>query len=150
MSAGNLRRSRPTARSPLGIVEFTETLDFLFTRHHHCLINRRPHSFYTHNMAQITGFWTRHPRYTFAGALLSILLIFALTSSPGEYTTHFGLSSSLRDYDLPRRLMVSDSIYNEFLQDREKLIQKFGPTRKDVALYVSSALPARHINSCLH
>lgn len=88
-------------------------------------------------MAQITGIWTRHPRYTIVGGLLSVLLFLFLTTSPPHPAfSRLGADSwqSGPDSDLPRRLALSNSIYNEFLQDREGLIKKFGPTREDVVL----------------
>jgi hypothetical protein len=90
-------------------------------------------------MAQITGIWTRHPRYTFAGGLLSIVLfLFLITSPPHPSSSSLGAYrwQSRPDSDLSSRLALSNSIYNEFLQDRQGLIKKFGPTKEDVALCV--------------
>jgi regulator of sigma D len=44
---------------------------------------------------------------------------------------------STRTADLESRVRQSNEIYDKTLEDRKGLIQKFGPTPSDIALYVA-------------
>lgn len=77
--------------------------------------------------------WQRHPRYALVLGVI-ILATFYLIGpyqGPSSFSPRF-----ITDNDLPGRLARSDRIYKKTLQDRQGLIQKFGPRPSDVATYV--------------
>lgn len=43
-------------------------------------------------------------------------------------------SNTIKDQGLPSRVGRSHRIYDRLLEERQKLIKKFGPTPKDVAV----------------
>ncbi|KAJ7223175.1 methyltransferase domain-containing protein [Mycena pura] len=88
--------------------------------------------------------WQRHPRYS-----LFVFVVLAATfyllgpyhpSSPRQTLLDVSLRG-LKGHDLPTRLERSARIYNKLLFDRQGLIEKFGPTAKDIALFPPDVRP---------
>lgn len=82
--------------------------------------------------------WQRNPRYT-----LSVFVILAVTFyllSPYQLSSQSlapQVSSLTHNvHDLPARMERAERIYNKVLHDRQGLIRKFGPTPRDVEMYV--------------
>jgi hypothetical protein len=80
--------------------------------------------------------WQRHPRYSLFIAVV-LAATFYLLGHQSQTVPLASTGATLRGltaHDLPSRLARSARIYNKLLVDRKKLIKKFGPTPKDIAL----------------
>ncbi|KAJ7505397.1 methyltransferase domain-containing protein [Mycena galericulata] len=77
-------------------------------------------------------FWQRNPRYIVFILIAVLTTFYLLGSFDSPPPPH---PAFLEDHDLPNRVARSERIYNKLLLDRKDLIQKFGPTPADVALF---------------
>lgn len=78
--------------------------------------------------------WQRHPRYAFLA-----LLVFACTLYlfyPIQQRSVFKPIYIFKENTLANRLARSDHIYEKALSSRQDMIKKFGPSPKEIALYV--------------
>ena len=87
--------------------------------------------------------WSRHPRYIVLVGFIVCATFYLLTSEVSPFpppSIHNGAvyEVTLKDTGLPGRLARADKIYNKFLKDRQGLIEKWGPTKNDILMYVSS------------
>jgi len=81
--------------------------------------------------------WLRHPRYSLF-ILVTLITTFYLLFVPRESSSSSSSSSfHLQDNTLEDRVRRSHATYDKILTQRQGLLKKFGPTPKDIALYVS-------------
>jgi hypothetical protein len=78
------------------------------------------------------GVWQRHPRYSLL--ILAVLATTLYLLVPFQQETLTSSFVTMTDNDLPNRMERANQIYNKVLEDRKGLIQKFGPTPKDIAV----------------
>ena len=78
--------------------------------------------------------WLRHPRYSLL-ILVTLITTFYLLFVPHQEQIH---SFHLQDHGLDARVQRSHRVYDKLLLQREGLIKKWGPTPKDIAVYVVS------------
>lgn len=81
--------------------------------------------------------FSRHPRYAlFTGFLLLVtFLLLASQHTPPPFAPHeFAITQG--NY-LQDRLAASEHTYQRMLKDRQGLIEKFGPTRDKIMMYVA-------------
>jgi len=74
--------------------------------------------------------WQRHPRFT-----LLILVVLAITLYlfvPINHESTVQPLFDMIDNDLPSRMERAHRIYSKVLENRKKLIDRFGPTPKDI------------------
>lgn len=85
------------------------------------------------------GVWSRHPRYS-----LFILVVLATTFYLLTPLNQEPFPTSLfvmKDNDLSNRVYRAHHIYNKVLEDRKGLINKFGPSPKDIAVFPEDKAP---------
>jgi len=85
--------------------------------------------------AIMPGVWQRHPRFT-----LLILVILATTLYllvPLNHESTVQPLFNMIDNDLPNRMERAHYIYSKVLENRKKLIDRFGPTPKDIPVWVA-------------
>lgn len=80
------------------------------------------------------GVWQRHPRYSIL--VLGVLVTTLYLLVPVQHETIAPPLFTMTDNDLPNRMERAHRIYDKVLEDRKGLIQKFGPTPKDIAVSV--------------
>lgn len=89
--------------------------------------------------------WQRHPRYTLSVLVIIITTVCFLSPfqtptsalrAPSPATAQAGDKDSLS-----ARMELSETIYSKIVQARQGLIRRFGPTPRDVAMYVVIIVP---------
>ncbi|KIY46177.1 hypothetical protein FISHEDRAFT_76018 [Fistulina hepatica ATCC 64428] len=87
------------------------------------------------------GAYRFHPRYAVVVFVVIVVTMYFLGPYQREdfYPQHFPRPSLgegwIVDNNLPVRLARSDRIYKKMLNERKRLIQKFGPNPKDIAMF---------------
>lgn len=46
----------------------------------------------------------------------------------------------IRDNDLPARLQRAERVYSKMVEDRKEMIRTFGPTPRDIFMYVNQII----------
>jgi len=85
---------------------------------------------YYYRLATMPSVWQRHPRLT-----LLILVVLAITLYllvPINHESTVQPLFDMIDNDLPNRMERAHHIYSKVLENRKKLIDRFGPTPKDI------------------
>ena len=82
------------------------------------------------------SFWQRHPLYSVLVVVAILTTVYLLVPYDGAGPGPRGRVPT-RSADLESRVRQSTDIYDKALEDRKGLIQKFGPTPSDIALYVA-------------
>ncbi|KXN83207.1 hypothetical protein AN958_01721 [Leucoagaricus sp. SymC.cos] len=83
--------------------------------------------------------WARHPRYSLL--ILAVLATTLYLLVPIQHDATVQPLFTMTDNDLPNRMERAHRIYNKVLEDRKGLIQKFGPTPKDIAAFPEDKSP---------
>ncbi|KAH7882564.1 methyltransferase domain-containing protein [Phlebopus sp. FC_14] len=78
--------------------------------------------------------WQRQPRYFIFVALLILASILAFNPYHSTLRTD-SYTAYLRDHDLPARLQRSEHVYSRVIANRKEMIQKYGPTPKDILMF---------------
>jgi hypothetical protein len=82
--------------------------------------------------------WLRHPRYSLL-IFVTLITTFYLLFIPHEQIHSF----HVQDNSLDTRVQRSHAIYDKILTQRQDLLKKFGPSLKDIALYVVPSIPIK-------
>jgi len=79
--------------------------------------------------------WQRHPRYFVLVALVLTATFFLLNpyQSPSSADSYIAY---IRDSTLPARIERAEKVYQKVIADRKDLIQKYGPSSRDIAMCV--------------
>ena len=93
-----------------------------------------------------TNFRQRHPRYTILVALALFSTIYFLSSGSGLSLSSMSLQPISQD-TLRGALARSNMYYSKMLKQRKALIQKVGPTPKDIETYVLLSLSSSPLTS---
>jgi hypothetical protein len=80
--------------------------------------------------------WQRHPRYFILVALVLTATIFLLNPYHPHSTDSY--AAYIRDSTLPARIERAERVYQKVIVDRKELIRKYGPTPRDIVMYVST------------
>lgn len=83
----------------------------------------------------MAAIWSRHPRYALLLFAVLATTFYLLAPPPFPPPPHHLRGPHIVDNTLPARLARADAIYEETLRDRKGLIEKFGPTPKDVMMF---------------
>jgi hypothetical protein len=79
--------------------------------------------------------WQRHPRYFLLVALVLTATFLILNPyQPPPPTDSY--AAYIRDSTLPARIERAERVYQKVIADRKELIQKYGPTSRDIVMYV--------------
>jgi hypothetical protein len=79
--------------------------------------------------------WQRHPRYFISVAMVILTTIYLLNPYQSPLRTDL-YEISIRDSELPARLERAERVYSKVVGERKEMIQKFGPTARDILMYV--------------
>jgi len=85
--------------------------------------------------AIMPGVWQRHPRCTFLILVVLATTLYLLVPINHESTVQ--PLFNMIDNDLPNRMERAHHIYSKVLENRKKLIDRFGPTPKDIPVWVA-------------
>lgn len=79
--------------------------------------------------------WQRHPRYFISVAAVILTTIYLLNyyQSPVRPDLY---DISIRDSGVSARLEQAERAYEKVVGDRKEMLRKFGPTPKDLSMYV--------------
>lgn len=83
--------------------------------------------------------WQRHPRYFLLVAL--VLTATFLLLNPYQPPSTDSYAAYIRDSTLPARIERAERVYQKVIADRKDLIQKFGPTSRDIVMFPSDKNP---------
>lgn len=81
------------------------------------------------------GVWQRHPRCSLLILGVLATTLYLLVPINHEFTTP--PLFNMIDNDLPNRMERAHHIYNKVLVNRKKLIDRFGPSPKDIPVWVT-------------
>jgi len=84
--------------------------------------------------------WQRHPRYFIAVAMVILTTIYLLNPYQSPLRTDL-YEISIRDSELPARLERAERVYSKGVGDRREMIQKFGPTARDILMFPQDKEP---------
>ncbi|OAX37470.1 hypothetical protein K503DRAFT_866852 [Rhizopogon vinicolor AM-OR11-026] len=84
--------------------------------------------------------WQRHPRYFLLVALVLTATFFLLGPYQSPPSTD-SYAAYIRDSTLPARIERAEGVYQKTITDRKGLIQKYGPTSRDIAMFPSDKDP---------